>query len=227
MPWAQVPATRQSIGEFLDQAERDWERGREFQFAIRGRRGAEPEALVGFCGLHDRIGAGGLEIGYWVRSDCTGRGVATSAASALTASALGLDGVSRVEIHCDAANVRSAAIPPKLGFRLDRIEDPAADVARGDRPPHDLGVPRLGELRPQLIFSRSTTKTSVSLAAIPGPGELGPYPRLGGMISSRRPPTFMPTTPWSQPGMTCAGVASSVKVNGWLVHEDWITFSEE
>ncbi|MGA3149020.1 MAG: GNAT family N-acetyltransferase [Acidimicrobiales bacterium] len=122
MPWAQAPATRQSIGEFLDQADRDWEGGREFQFAIRGRRGAEPEALIGCCGLHDRIGAGGLEIGYWVRSDCTGRGVATSAASALTASALGLDGVSRVEIHCDAANVRSAAIPPKLGFRLHRIE---------------------------------------------------------------------------------------------------------
>ncbi|MGD0391723.1 MAG: GNAT family N-acetyltransferase [Acidimicrobiales bacterium] len=122
MPWAQVPATHRSIGEFLDQAELDWERGREFQFAIRGRRDTEPEALIGFCGLHDRIGAGGLEIGYWVRSECTGRGVATSAASALTASALGLDGVSRVEIHCDAANVRSAAVPPKLGFRLDRIE---------------------------------------------------------------------------------------------------------
>ena len=134
MPWAQVRATRQSIGGFLDQADRDWEGGREFQFAIRGRRGAEPEALIGSCGLHDRIGAGGLEIGYWVRSDCTGRGVATSAASALTASALGLDGVSRVEIRCDAANVRSAAIPPKLGFRLDRIEDrPPTSPGETDR----------------------------------------------------------------------------------------------
>jgi RimJ/RimL family protein N-acetyltransferase len=122
MPWAQVPATPESIGNFLEQADRDWERGREFQFTIRGRRGAEPEALIGSCGLHDRVGVGGLEIGYWVRSDCTGRGVATSAASALTAAALGLDGVARVEIRCDAANVRSAAIPPKLGFRLDRIE---------------------------------------------------------------------------------------------------------
>ena len=64
----------------------------------------------------------GLEIGYWVRSDRTGRGLATSAASALTASALALDGVSRVEIHCDAANRRSAAIPEKLGYRLDRVE---------------------------------------------------------------------------------------------------------
>ncbi len=122
MPWAQVPATPESIGEFLDRAHRDWEHHREFQFAIRGHRGAEAEALIGSCGLHDRVGSGGLEIGYWVRSDCTGRGVATSAAAALTAAALRLDGVSRVEIRCDAANVRSAAIPPKLGFRLDRIQ---------------------------------------------------------------------------------------------------------
>ena len=122
MPWAQVPATPDSIGAFLGQAERDWDMGAEFQFAVRGRRGHEPEALLGFCGLHDRIGPGGLEIGYWVRSDCTGRGVATSAAAGLRDAALGLDGVARVEIHCDAANVRSAAIPPRLGFRLDRIE---------------------------------------------------------------------------------------------------------
>ncbi len=54
----------------------------------------------------------------------------------------------------------------------------------------------------QLILRRSTTNTRVSLAAMPAPGEWAPYPRLGGMISSRRPPTCMPATPWSQPGMT-------------------------
>jgi len=122
MPWAQVPATRASLREFLEQGDRHWRTGHEFQFAIRGSRGGSPDALLGFCGLHDRVGPGGLEIGYWVRSDCTGRGVATSAASGLTFSALGLEDVHRVEIHCDAANGRSAAIPPKLGYRLDRVE---------------------------------------------------------------------------------------------------------
>ena len=28
-----------------------------------------------------------------------------------------------MEIHCDEANVRSAAVPRRLGYRLDRIED--------------------------------------------------------------------------------------------------------
>lgn len=122
MPWAQEPATEASIEEFLTGSERAWDVREEFQFAIRGQRGERADALLGFCGLHRRIGSGGLEIGYWVRSDCTGRGVATSAARALTESALGLEGVSRVEIHCDAANLASAAIPPKLGYRLDRTE---------------------------------------------------------------------------------------------------------
>ena len=42
--------------------------------------------------------------------------------AALTAAALALPGVERVEIHCDEANRRSAAVPRRLGYRLDRIE---------------------------------------------------------------------------------------------------------
>jgi len=145
MPWAQVPATPASIGEFLEQADSNWEACREFQFAIReaggvrNRHGGGPGALIGFCGLHDRVGPGALEIGYWVRSDHTGRGVATSAASALTSSALDLQGVSRVEIHCDAANLRSAAIPGKLGYRLDRV-DAGSATAPGETDRHMIWV---------------------------------------------------------------------------------------
>jgi RimJ/RimL family protein N-acetyltransferase len=78
--------------------------------------------LAGGCGLHARIGSGALEIGYWVSKEHTRKGYATAAASALTNAALQLPGVTRVEIHCDEANVHSAAIPRALGYRLDRIE---------------------------------------------------------------------------------------------------------
>ena len=63
-----------------------------------------------------------MEIGYWLRADATGRGIVTAAARALTDAAPALPGVDRVEIHCDEANVRSAAVPRRLGYRLDRIE---------------------------------------------------------------------------------------------------------
>jgi RimJ/RimL family protein N-acetyltransferase len=121
MPWAQQPATRESIGAFLHDSDAAWSEGREFQFAIRGDRDLRPDALIGFCGLHNRVGVGALEIGYWVRVGSTRRGVATRAAASLTRSALALDGITRVEIHCDAANARSAAIPPRLGYWLDRV----------------------------------------------------------------------------------------------------------
>jgi RimJ/RimL family protein N-acetyltransferase len=79
--------------------------------------------VAGACGLHRRIGPGGLEIGYWVRSDLTGRGVATAAARRLTEIAFARPGVDHVEIHHDRANAASARIPAKLGF--ERIEERA------------------------------------------------------------------------------------------------------
>jgi RimJ/RimL family protein N-acetyltransferase len=135
MPWAQTPATAASIGEFLERADAGWAARTEFQFGmVVGRPGARGW-LWGCCGLHDRVGAGGLEIGYWVRTDVAGQGLATAAAGELARTALGLDGVGRVEIHCDETNVRSAAVPPKLGFRLDRVDDrpPEAPGERGRR----------------------------------------------------------------------------------------------
>ena len=56
--------------------------------------------LVGGFGLHRRRGPGILEIGYWVRSDRTGRGYATGAARALTQAAFdGFPDVDRLEIR--------------------------------------------------------------------------------------------------------------------------------
>lgn len=74
------------------------------------------------AGLHDRSGGGAVEIGYWCHVDHLGRGVATRAARALTALPAGLPTVDRVEIHCDEANLRSAAVARRLGYRLDRVE---------------------------------------------------------------------------------------------------------
>lgn len=79
-------------------------------------------AVLGAIGLHDRVGSGALEIGYWCHSEYVGRGIITRSAAALTDLALSLPGVTRVEIHCDEANTRSAAVARRLGYRLDRVE---------------------------------------------------------------------------------------------------------
>jgi len=78
----------------------------------------DDDRLVGAFGLHRRIGPSALEIGYWVHVDHTRRGIATAGAGALTVVGFGLARVRRMEIHCDVANVASAGVPPKLGYRL-------------------------------------------------------------------------------------------------------------
>lgn len=119
MPWAQEPATKESIGAFLAHATAAWVAGTDFQYLLR----RDPSRLIIGCfGLHARIGTGALELGYWVRIGHVRQGVATAAARVLTAAALGITEVERIEIRCDASNTRSASVPSKLGYRMDRIE---------------------------------------------------------------------------------------------------------
>jgi RimJ/RimL family protein N-acetyltransferase len=91
--------------------------------------------LVGALGLHRRVGPGALEIGYWVHVDHVRTGIATTSARALTDIGFALRGVRRMEIHCDAANVASAAVPAKLGYRMVGSEDhePEAPGEEGRR----------------------------------------------------------------------------------------------
>ncbi|MER8184746.1 GNAT family protein [Kitasatospora sp. NPDC094015] len=121
MPWAAEAPTLQNSQEMCRAGEQVWDEGSDFMY-LAGLD-AEPGSVVGAFGLHGRIGPGALEIGYWVHVDHTGRGLATAAARALTGAALALPGIARVEIHCDEANAASAAVPCKLGYRLDRVQD--------------------------------------------------------------------------------------------------------
>lgn len=117
LPWA-ATADGASLADFIERSGRAWDDRTTFNYAMREPGGE----VVGGIGLHPRVGPRALEIGYWVRADRINRGYASAAAGALTAAALALPDVDRVEIHCDEANVRSAAVPRKIGFRLDRIE---------------------------------------------------------------------------------------------------------
>jgi RimJ/RimL family protein N-acetyltransferase len=73
------------------------------------------------AGLYRRVGPRALEIGYWVRTDLEGRGIATEAAALLTHAGLGLPGIDRMEIRCDPDHTASAAVPRKLGYHLREV----------------------------------------------------------------------------------------------------------
>jgi RimJ/RimL family protein N-acetyltransferase len=115
MPWARYePETaEEKIGRM-----RAYRKGfvarRELVYGIFS---ADGERVLGGCGLHDRVGYGALEIGYWVHVDFLRRGYASETAAALTRVGFELEGVERIEIQCDPRNRASAGVPRKLGYR--------------------------------------------------------------------------------------------------------------
>jgi RimJ/RimL family protein N-acetyltransferase len=155
MPWATSEAAdkRTQLARIAE-ADDLWESGTDYMYAIfapdlpshaqdsavsgpgDGKHAYDAgERLVGTIGLHRRAGDDIAEIGYWIAAAQTRRGYGTAAARAVTSVAVSLPGVRQVQIHCDEANVASAAIPRKLGYRLDRIEphEPEAPGERGRR----------------------------------------------------------------------------------------------
>lgn len=121
MTWALEEPLLEHLRTFFDQSHEKFERDEDWGYAMFDDAARE---LVGGCGLHPRDDPTHPEIGYWVRSDRTGRGYATSAARALAAAAFRhLPTIEGVKIRMDQANLASAAVPPKLGFRLEREED--------------------------------------------------------------------------------------------------------
>jgi RimJ/RimL family protein N-acetyltransferase len=63
------------------------------------------------------VGPDAVEAGYWLRADATGRGYATEATASLTELAFIHLHAQRVVICHDPANVPSAGVPRRLGFR--------------------------------------------------------------------------------------------------------------
>jgi RimJ/RimL family protein N-acetyltransferase len=115
IPWAlDEPSSLDVLEERLSRFHSDFVSGGDALYAILDPLERE---VLGGVGLYRRVGQGAVEIGYWIRSDLTGRGLATRAAAELTDVARSLSDVSRVEIHCDPRNGASVAIPRKLGYR--------------------------------------------------------------------------------------------------------------
>ena len=113
LPWADPMPSVEAEREFLAGTERDFGSGAAYGYFLFEADGQ----LVGGCGLTQKDDHS--EIGYWVRSDRTGRGYATAAAAALKQAWLEhLPDIPRLVIRVDEANAASAAIPPKLGLRL-------------------------------------------------------------------------------------------------------------
>jgi [ribosomal protein S5]-alanine N-acetyltransferase len=105
--WTQIPFpnTEDRAREFIASTE-------ESSFAIFDRGGAE---LLGGIGvrLYD---AAVVEVGYWVKAEARGRGVATRALALIARFAIDELGAARVQLRTEPDNVASQRVAEKAGF---------------------------------------------------------------------------------------------------------------
>jgi ribosomal-protein-serine acetyltransferase len=79
-------------------------------------------AILGIVGFHsvDWVNRS-TAIGYWLAEPAQGRGLMTAAVRAMVDHAFGEWDLHRVEIRCAPGNLRSRAVPERLGFREEAI----------------------------------------------------------------------------------------------------------
>jgi len=140
MPWAHdEPQSLDEKVALLRYFRGEFDLEKNFVYGVFDR---DESRVVGGSGLHPRGGDGSLEIGYWIRADSVGQGLATELTAVLTRVGFELVGLERVDIQVDPANEVSQKIPRKLGFTLE-------GRLRRRLPPKDEG----GQRRDALLFT--------------------------------------------------------------------------
>ncbi|QOV90795.1 GNAT family N-acetyltransferase [Humisphaera borealis] len=117
MPWA--------TDEYSLDGCRAWQRKAIEQFARNDGFNAgifDGPSFIGVIGVHaidwwNRK----TTVGYWIDAAYQGRGIMTAACRVLLSHLFDELKLNRVEIHCATQNVRSCAIPKRLGFVDERV----------------------------------------------------------------------------------------------------------
>ena len=144
--WALVEAERERLGEWMPWVEstRTIDDQRRWLASV-----VNDEATLDGCGIFvdgRYVGGVGLrwdpysvkgEIGYWISSTEQGRGLVTRAVRALLDVGFADIGLHRIEIRAGVYNVRSRAIPERLGLVYEGIE---RGGERGSGGYYDLAV---------------------------------------------------------------------------------------
>lgn len=129
LPWAESDYSVRHARDFVRRAI-TWRRSRvAYAFGIFD---AHTRELIGGNGLHGiRSSTASAEIGYWIRSDRAGQGIATESSALVLRFAFEALRCHRVVLRAATDNVGSLRVAEKLGFHLDGVQRHEAHFARG------------------------------------------------------------------------------------------------
>jgi ribosomal-protein-serine acetyltransferase len=119
MSWCRLDYSMQDTGTWIESQSDAWEKGTEYNFAISYDTGP---LCLGGCGLNviDRD-CGTANLGYWVRTGQTNKGIATAATLLLARFAFRELKLSRVELTVAVDNQASLRVAEKAGATREGI----------------------------------------------------------------------------------------------------------
>ena len=117
LPWVDNTHDIHDIEAFIDSTKNQFASNNGFQSSILFKG-----AIAGVIGFHriDWISRS-TSIGYWLGNDYLGKGIMTRSVKALVDYALTDINLNRLEIRCAEENIKSRAIPERLGFTTEGI----------------------------------------------------------------------------------------------------------
>ena len=120
LPWAHARYGRADALRFIRDSVTAWAEGRAFDFTIRSQD--DPETHLGNISVwHTSRREQAAEIGYWIRSDRVGEGIATEAAARVLQVAFEELRLHRVILRVAVGNRASERVAEKLGFLQEGV----------------------------------------------------------------------------------------------------------
>jgi len=117
LPWVDDIRSENDTQAFIQTTRRQLLKNNGFQTVIRYRGN-----LVGAVGHHGiNWNNRSTSLGYWLAADAQGRGIMTESCRAYLKHAFNDLAIHRVEIRCAVENMRSRAIPERLGFKSEGL----------------------------------------------------------------------------------------------------------
>ena len=113
------PYSEADARTYVAMTRRGWKEGTHAAFAVTDAKTGE---VIGSIGVHWLDPEQGVaEVGYWVRLEARGRGVATRATKLVSRWAVASCGMKRLQLRADQRNVASQRVAERAGFRKEGV----------------------------------------------------------------------------------------------------------
>ena len=115
--WSSAIQKLEDVDELIDQFQDKLKRGDGFQCGIWYKGDLAGAVVCWYIHPANK----NAEVGYWLGEAFTGKGLVTRALEKVITYLFDEVGLHRVEMQCGVENVKSRAVPERLGFKLEGI----------------------------------------------------------------------------------------------------------